>query len=463
LLGMDEASPTLFGQPQSQSNQSNHGPASAPAAETRLIDGSARLLRPDRFQVVFEPICLDELVPAEHRVRQIWAFVLKMDTKALEDRVGSRLGDVGAPAIEPRLLLALWLYAYMNGIGSARELDRLCKEHNAYRWLCGRVGVNYHSLSDFRVQTGEFLDNMLTEMIAAMIKVGVVDGSEINQDGTKVRAAAGISSFRREEKMETLKETARAHIEQVKAQADDPTLSVRVKAARDRAANERAERVDAALEALKELKETKERNKAKRGNHDKAKAEPRASTTDAQARQMRMSDGGTRPAYNVQLGTDAGSRAIIGLIVTAQGNDQGLTEAMRKHVEGRTGVKVGTHVADAGYISKDVIEREEQAGVACVIPLPINKKGEVSTSQPSDGPGVTAWRQRMQTDEAKAKMKQRGGIAETPNAELKIQRGMDRMVVRGLEKVKAVMLLGAILYNVMHFAEVWIGQPLVPR
>lgn len=460
---MHDLSPTLYGELQVKNNQGTTERPPASDHEAAVRDGAARLLRPDRFQMVFEPICLDDLVPVEHRVRQIWAFVQKMDTTALEDRIGSRLGHVGAPAIEPRLLLALWLYAYLNGIGSARELDRLCKEHNAYRWLCGRVGVNYHTLSDFRVQTGEFLDTMLTEMIAAMVKSGVVDGSEIVQDGTKVRAAAGSSSFRREATLEKLKEEALAHIEQIKAQADDPALNARVKAARERAARERAARVDAALAAMKQIKENKESSKAKQGNHDKAKAEPRASTTDADARKMRMSDGGTRPAYNVQLGTDAKSRAIVGVQVTTQGNDQGLSESMRRHVEERTGVNVSEHLADAGYISKAVIEREELAGVACVMPLPINRKGEVSTSQPSDGPGVAQWRQRMQTDEAKARMKERGGIAETPNAELKMQRGMDRMVVRGIEKVKAVMLLGAIVYNLTHFAEVWIGQPLVPR
>jgi transposase len=452
---MNDQLPNLYGESQVQNI--------AVGKVAEVFDSPARLLRPERSQFFMEPICLNELLPNEHRVRQMWAFVLRMDTKALEDRVGSRLGGSGAPAIEPRLLLALWLYAYMNGVGSARELDRLCNEHIAYRWLCGRVGVNYHTLSDFRVQTGGFLDSMLTEMIASMVKAGVVDGTEIVQDGTKVRAAAGSSSFRRQAKLEELQKQARKHIEQVKAQADDPTMSARMKASRERVAREESERVDAALEAMNELKKKKERSEVKRGKQDKAKTVPRASTTDAEARRMRMSDGGTRPAYNVQLGTDSKSRAIVGVIVTNQGSDQGLTGAMREHVESRTGIKVCTHVTDGGYINKDVIEREESAGVACVIPLPINRKGQVSNSQPSDGPGVKAWRQRMQTEEAKAKIKQRGGIAETPNAELKMQRGMERMLVRGIEKVKAVMLLGAILYNLTHFAEVWVGQPLVPR
>ena len=427
------------------------------------IDGGARLLRPDRLQLVFEPVCLDELVPPEHRVRQVWAFAQRVNTDELEDRVRSRDGHSGAPAIPPRLLLALWLYACLDGVGSARELDRLCREHAAYRWLCGRVGVNYHTLSDFRAESGSFLDHLLTEMIAAMVKAGVVDGSTICQDGTKVRAAAGSSSFRREQTLGRLQEEARAHVQRVKAQTDDQELNARVRAARERAARERLERVNAAIESMKTMKEDKERKKAKPGYHDKSKSEPRASTTDADARKMKMSDGGTRPAYNVQLGTDAKSRAIVGVRVVTQGNDQGQSAGMRQHVEERTGVKVGEHITDGGYLSKGVIEAEEQAGVKCYIPLPKNNKGEPATSpQPNDGPGVAQWRERMQTQEAKEKIKQRGGIAETPNGELKAQRGLDRMLVRGIEKVTAVMLLGAIVYNFTHFAETWIGRPLVP-
>lgn len=421
------------------------------------------MLRPDRHQSVFEPVCLDELVPGDHRVRQVWRFVEGIDTTELEDRIRSREGHSGAPAILPRLMLGLWVYAYLHGVGSARELDRLCREHHAYRWMCGRVGVNYHTLSDFRSGLGRFLDSLMTEMIASMVKAGVVDGSKIDQDGTKVRAAAGKSSFRREATLERLKEEARAHVERVKARAEDPSLNARSKAAQERAARESAERVAAALAAMKQIKEDKQRKSAKPGYHDKSTSEPRASTTDADARRMKMSDGGTRPAYNVQLGTDAKSRAIIGVMVTTQGNDQGLTESMRKHVEARTGVAVTTHVTDGGYVSKEVIEREEAAGVACIMPLPKKKNGEVSTSHPSDGPGVTQWRTRMTTEESKAMLKARGGIVETPNAELKTQRGLDRMLVRGIEKVKTVVLLGAIIYNFVHFAEVWVGQPLAPR
>ena len=417
-----------------------------------------RLLRPDRHQHVMESSCLDEQLAPEHRARQIWSFVERTDVRELEEQVKSRGARAGAPAIAPRLLLALWLYATLDGVGSARELDRLCREHVAYRWLCGRVGVNYHTLSDFRGRAGKFLDGLLSSMIAALVKAGVVDGSTIHQDGTKVRASAGSGSFRREATLEELRKEAAAHVEAVKAQATDQALSARVRAARTRAARERQERVEKALDAMKEIKQAG----AKRKKGDRPPPEPRASTTDPDARVMKTRGGGKDAAFNVQFGSDAKGRAIIGVQVSQKGADNGLSDAMRPEVERRTGVKVKTHVTDAGYLSKETVEREASAGVERVMPLPTNPGGEPAVAcQPGDGPGVRDWRERMQTEEAKRLLRERPGVAETPNAELKTYRAMDRMLVRGLGKVTSVVLMSAIVYNLVHFAPVLIGSAMV--
>lgn len=420
-----------------------------------------RLLRPDRAQHVLEDACLDAQLAPDHRARLVWGFVERVDVGPLEQAIRSRPGRAGAPAIAPRLLLALWLYACLDGVGSARELTRLCEEHVAYRWLCGRVGVNHHTLSDFRGRCGPFLDGLLSDMIAALVKAGVVDGSTIFQDGTKVRASAGSGSFRRESTLRRLREEAAAHVASVAAQADDPALSARVRKARERAARERLERVDGALEAMETLKQVKERNILSKGQA--RVSEPRASTTDPAARVMKTRGGGRDAAYNVQLATDAKSRAIVGVQVLQAGADNGLSEAMRPEVERRTGVKVRRHVTDAGYISKPTVEREAAAGVERFLPLPINVKGEVCTKvQPGDGPGVKQWRERMQTPEAAALLRQRSAVAETPNAELKTHRGMERLLVRGITKATSAFLMGAIVYNLMHFAAALAGRPMPP-
>jgi len=422
---------------------------------------SPRLLQPDRHQHVLEDACLDAQLSADHRARLVWAFVERLDLSLLEDTIQSRAGRAGAPAIAPRLLLALWLYACLDGVGSAREVARLCEEHVAYRWLCGHVGVNYHTLSDFRAESGDFLDALLSEIIAALVKAGVVDGSTIFQDGTKVRASAGGSSFRRESSLHRLREEAAAHVAHVKAQATDPSLNARVRAARERAARERLERVDQALAAMDEMKQIKERNARKKGREKVS--EPRASTTDPHARVMKTRGAAKDAAYNIQLATDGRSRAIIGMQVLQAGVDNGLSEAMRAEVERRTGKRITTHVTDAGYLSKATVEREAAAGVQRIMPLPTKSGGEPAvTCQPGDGPGVRAWRQRMQTKEAVALLHQRSGVAETPNAELKTYRAMDRLLVRGVPKVTSVVLIGVIIYNLMHFAEVLVGRPMPP-
>lgn len=414
---------------------------------------------PDRHQQVLEAACLDLQLDPEHRARQVWAFVESLDVSALEARIKSRPGGPGAPAIAPRLLLGLWLYACLDGVGSARELARLCEEHIAYRWMTGRVGVNHHSLSDFRNQAGEFLDNLLSDMIAVMVKAGVVDGTTIHQDGTKVLASAGRRSFRRESTLKRLREEAAAHVAQVKAQAEDQALNARARAARQRAAEQRQARLDSALAAISRIEQ--ERENANKSN--RPRAEPRASTTDSDARVMKTTGNSKHPAYNVQFGTDNKSRAIVGVQVLQKGADNGMSEAMRPEVERRTGVKVKTHVTDAGYLQKETVEREAAAGVERVMPLPTKNGQPCTAPQAKDGPGVRAWRERMQTDEAKALVRKRSGIAETPNAELKCFRGLDRLLVRGITKVTNVVLLGVIVYNFTHFASVFVGQPLAPR
>jgi len=422
---------------------------------------SPRLHHPDRHQHVLEDSCLDAQLAPDHRARLVWDFVEGVDVGELERMVKARVGRPGAPAIAPRLLLALWLYACLDGVGSARELARLCEEHVAYRWLCGRVGVNYHTLSDFRAGSGSCLDAMLSNMIASLVKAGVVEGSTIFQDGTKVRASAGSGSFRRRSTLAQLRKEAAAHVRSVKAQSGDPAVGARVRRARERAALERRARVEGALAAMKELKQVKDRAIIKKGA-DKV-SEARASTTDPDARVMKTRGGGRDPAYNVQLATDAASRAIVGVQVVQAGADNGLSEAMRPEVERRTGVKVKVHVTDAGYLRKETVEREAAAGVRRVMPLPENRDGEpCTTHQPGDGPGVRAWRERMQTEEAGALLRQRPGVAETPNAELKARRGMDRVLVRGLKKVTGVILLAAIVYNLVHFAEPLVGRPMPP-
>jgi transposase len=227
-------------------------------------------------------------------------YVQKLDLRELEEAVRAREHTPGQAPASPRLLLALWLFATSQGVGSARALARLCESHDAYRWLCGGVSVNYHGLSDFRTAHPELLDRLLTENVATFSIAGVIDLDEVVQDGVRIRASAGASSFRRKKKLHKELKKAKRLIERLTQEiADDPDASNRrVKAAPERAARERAERVVAAQRALSEIEQQREQRAKRDGKQKERKKEPRASTTDPEARVMKMADGGFRPAYN---------------------------------------------------------------------------------------------------------------------------------------------------------------------
>ena len=463
LWGMDDK--RLF------SGMDGLGASSGALAERgdRVEPEDLRLERPDRKQMRMEVGCWDDRVPEAHPVRVIWEVTGRLDLSKFYGSLKVCHGLAGRSAKDPRLLVALWLYAATEGIGSARELERRCERDDHYQWLLGGVQVNHHTLSDFRTGHGEALDDLLTQILTVLVDQDLVQVYRICQDGMRVRACAGASSFRRQERLSKLQEQARCHIEDLKKQVDAPAAaewSARQKAARQRAAKERASRVEAALGQLPKLQAAQEELQKKCSRKQQAvlktKREPRASTTDAEARVMKMPDGGFRPAYNVQLAQDPKSRAIVGVDVTNAGVDVGQAEPMRKQVQERTGRQVGEHVMDGGFVKHDEIDRAAAEGVRVYAPPkpPRNKDRRTDAYQPraGDSEAVQQWRERMGSPEGQTIYKQRGAIAETVNGDLKTYRGVHRFLVRGLAKVKCVTLWSALAYNVMHFGWALLGQ-----
>src|SRR3989454_8419886 len=161
-------------------------PATKGTEPTEKGRSRPRLQRPDREQIELRSVDLDGLLPADHRARFVWAFVEGLDLEPLYEAIRATEGEPGRPPIDPAILTALWLYSTLDGVGSARALDRLCAEHDAYRWLCGGVSVNYHTLADFRVEHGETFDRILTQSVAALMVEGVVSLGRVAQDGVRV-------------------------------------------------------------------------------------------------------------------------------------------------------------------------------------------------------------------------------------------------------------------------------------
>jgi len=420
-------------------------PSSQPAEHEEVGPGIPRLQLPNRGQLELRSVDLDGLLPAEHRARLVWAFVEGLDLAPLYDRIKAVEGHPGRPPIDPAILTALWLYATLEGVGSARALDRLCAEHDAYRWICGGVGVNYHTLAAFRVDEADVLDRLLTESVAALLADGLVTMAAVAQDGVRVRASAGAASYRRRPTLERFLAEATAQVAALKAELDDDpaATSRRVTAARQRAASERTERVRGALAHLPELEAAKRRA-------GKPAKEARASTTDPEARVMKMADGGYRPAYNVQLASDTGSQLIVGLDVTAAGNDQGQLGPMVRQLRRRYGRDPDALLADAGFLKTAEID-ELACATTLYVPLrtPADPTRDPYQPLPDDSPAVAAWRVRMGTAEAKELYKDRAATAECVNA-IARNRGLQRFGVRGREKARAIGLWFALAHNLMR-------------
>lgn len=438
-------------------------PEEQPRLKTQL-SGKPRLLKASRQQIEMRVASLDDLLPEDHRVRIVWAAVASFDLSPLYDQIEAVEGEPGHPAIDPALLVALWLTATLDGVGSARALERLCREHLAYQWLLGGVSVNYHTLSNFRVDHTAELDGLLTRGVAALLQEGLVDLTRTAQDGVRVRANAGASSFRRAETLESCLQQAEQHVQDVKAAGaaeDGLAPTPRQTAARARAARERLERVQQALQEVEKLQAAKDQQRELKRKERPA----RASTTDPEARVIKMADGGFRPAVNAQLNVDIGSRIIVGVDLSTEA-DVHLLEPMLTQTQERYGQVMDEHYVDGGFRSNAGITAAATQGVTVYTPIPdrqpsLRNPHLPEEVLPTDTPAVAEWKQRMVTSDAKAKYKDRAATVEWANALLR-QRGLQRLLVRGLKKARAVLLWFVLAHNVMQTLALRQARPAGP-
>ena len=454
----------------------------AAALKRSMRKGAPRVQSAVRNQVELRACDLDSALPAEHQARAVWAFVQSLDLQALYAQSRAVEGSVGRAPIDPAILMSLWLYATLDGVGSARELDRLCESDDAYRWLCGGVGVNHHTLGDFRVEHAQWLDDQLSRNVAALLSQGLVSMNRVAHDGMRVRAHAGAASFRRRETLEQLMQDAQAQVQALKLEvADDPGAGTRrVRAARQRAASEREQRIERALEAMAEIDKTLSGKGKKRqadttqGETDRAEPavedqtageqtaeqqatrpeqpkkpkEPRASTTDHEARVMKMADGGFRPAFNAQLAVDTGTMIITGVELINSGSDMGQMLPMHEQHQDRYARVPEQWLTDGGFAKHDQIEQLEVQATKVFAPVvaPKDKQRDRYAPLPGDSQALGRWRERMGTDEAKLIYKERAASIECTNAHLR-NRGLQRFNVRGLNKARAVLLWHALAHN----------------
>lgn len=440
---------TLFEMPEAR--------AAAVVARVPTRPQDARVVRAVRNQVQWMARDLEALLPTDHPARAIWGYLELLDLTAFYAEIKAVLDRPGRPCADPRVLLGLWLLATAEGVGSARQVARLCDVHDAYRWMSGGVGVNYHTLSDFRVAHQAALNDLLTQILASLANQGLLQLQTIAQDGVRVRASAGKASFRGRTSLEAHLQVARAQVARLAAEREhlDPQMSSRRQQAQERAARERQARLERALADLPALQAVKEQTAARRGKGTPVK-EAHASRTDPQARVMRMGDGGFRPAYNIQVGSEVVNRFVIGVEVTNAGTDAGLAVPMRDQVVERTGQTPRAQLIDGGFVDRADITTPERQGTTVYAPVRPTRRPDGTRAPPrpsaGDTPEVAAWQARMSTDAAKEIYKQRASTAEWVNAQFRQRHGLTQFNVRGIAKVTCVVLLIAITHDLLRLS-----------
>ena len=400
----------------------------------------ARTREPQRRQGVIRFEMPEDTLPVTHTARILWELVGTLDLRAFTRDARAVEGHAGRSVSSPRMLLCLWLYGISQGVGSAREIARLVQSDTAFGWIAGDVSVSHHVLSEFRVGHSAVYDALMTDVLASLMHKGLLSLATVAQDGTRIRASATAPSFRSFGSLLECRRQAALYLKAVLADTDNPEVTAAQKAAREAGARDFQARVEEAIATVRELQAG-------------GKKDARASTTDAEARVMKMPDGGFRPGYNLQLAVAGsplgGARTIVGLRVSNVGSDMSSVTPMLAQIKTRTGVLPSTLLADANHATHACIEHAAKCGVEALIAVPEHEK-KARVRVPSVE--VAAWRARMDTEEAQYAYRARASLCELTNAHIKDRFGLNHVLVRGTGKVTCVMLLASLAFNLLQHA-----------
>jgi transposase len=346
--------------PDDRSLESSNTPVE-PAVRCKIVE---------RNQLLLRAVDVEKLVEEHHEVRAIWELVGQLDLRPFYAEIGALEGEAGRPVWDPKVLISLWIYAYKDGVSSAREMARRCEYHPAYQWLTGMEVVNYHTLADFRIEHQAALDQLFIKVLGVLTHQGLITLERVMHDGTKIKAAASDRSFHRQA---TLEDHLKQAEEQLMAMGDPHSekLSQRTAQAQERALREKQKRLKEALKELEQLEQNRSKNQEKT---KEKKKQPRASSTDAQARVMLGAKGAYAPSYNVQISTDAEAKIIVGVDVSQSSSDAGALEPAVQRIEANLGQKPAQMVVDAAYPTQDAIEAMAEKGIDLIGPLVERKK-----------------------------------------------------------------------------------------
>ena len=500
--------------------QSKSDPEEGSRRQQRKGNEAPKLKPVDRSQAMWIPVDVEELVGPDHKVRAIWDLTGQLDLSGFLEPIVSRQEEAGAPAWDPRLLVSIWVYAYSEGISSAREVERLMGHEPGLLWLSGIAEVNHHTLSDFRVKHKAALDDVCTQLLALLESEGYVKLDRVMHDGTKIRTQAGADSFRREGTLERHLARARQVVnERGDPREEDRGRNLRREVAQRRAGRERLEQLERAAAELKQMQ-------ASKGSVEE-KAETLVSLSEPEARVMKHGDNAIAPSYNAQLSTDAEQKVIVSCQLTQCSSDAGELAPAMDLVKENVGRYPAQAVVDGGYTNQETMKAMEERRIDLIgslgdeagrkgaglkargidpafgaesfvldeasrtLQCPAGKtlqyvrqsrkrghryhqyqaqrsdcrrcafrslccpqnaeNGRTVSVLVEEAPAVAAFRRKMQTAEARQIYKQRGAVAEFPNAWIKERMGLRKFRLRGILKAGIELTWACFTYNLMQW------------
>jgi hypothetical protein len=391
----------------------------------------------------------EDSLPREHPARLLWEIFGRLDLSAFTAGAKAVQGATGGPVRSRRMLLTLWAYAFVRGIVHAREIERRLVDNDlGFRWIAGDLHVSHTLLSEFLTDHQDAMVTLFTDVLGVLKSKGLIFLPEhrVAQDGTRVQANAGAGSFRTRAALADAREQAELHLHAILARVDDPPLREAQQQARERGAMDVLDRVKRAAKEVERLREKRFAAKDKK----RRKNEPKASTTDPEAKIMKMSDGGFVPGYNVQLSVVGsplgGPIAIVGLQVTSQGTDKGSILPMCAQVEQRTQHRVDTILVDADHLTHEELHQAQTQQRTVIAPVP----ERWANSEVKQDPAIAHWIAQMQTELMQYEYRARKALVERANAILKARFHLRQVPVRGQSKVLCVFLMAAVVVNVMQ-------------
>lgn len=485
----------------------------APQSDATPVDSARPRVKPvDRSQLSWQMLDVERLIEPDHAARAIWELSGRLKLDGFYAPIEAVEGSAGRTPWDPRLLVSLWIYAYSRGISSAREIARRCTYEPAFQWLCGLEEINHHTLSDFRVGHDASLRELFVQVLGVLSSEGLVTLERVMHDGTRIKACAGSDSFRREERLKEHLDLARKQVEAMGDPREEETS--RKRAARERALRERQQRLEQALEEVQKVREAKRQDKeqARASQSDpQARIMKQSDGGYAPSYNVQLStEASNRIIVGAQVSQSPNDCAhLIEAVAQVEANlgqtpaqvvvDGGFTSRENIMTMAKRGVDLIGSLAAAnptgGQRQRGVSEGfdldkfsydAEQDIYRCPAGESLRHKGRAfgpgvvihkytakietcalcqfrsqccpgnhyhgrSVTRTEYSPILQQFAEKMETEAAKAIYRQRGAVAEFPNAWIKDKLGLKQFRLRGLIKVRLEVLWAALTYNIQQW------------